>query len=96
MTKSELVAAIAARSGVARTDVTRTLRAFEEVVRDVVASDSGKVSLPGFVSFERVQRAARLGRNPRTGETVRVPPRPSVRVTAGATLKRVARDSSAG
>lgn len=94
MTKSELVAEIAARSGVARSDVSRMLRAFEEVVREVVASDSGKVSLPGFVSFERVQRAARLGRNPRTGEPVEVPPRASVRVTAGATLKRVARDGA--
>lgn len=91
MTKSELVAAIAKRSGVARADVERTLRGFEEVVQDAVSSGSDKVSIPGFVSFERVQRAGRLGRNPRTGETIAVPPGPSVRVSAGATLKRVAR-----
>jgi DNA-binding protein HU-beta len=91
MTKSELVAAIAERSGVAKADVERTLRGFEEIVQEAVSSGSGKVSIPGFISFERVQRAGRVGRNPRTGELIDVPPGPSVRVSAGATLKRIAR-----
>ena len=62
MTKSDLVAKIAERSGVAKVDVERTLRSFEEVVQEAVSTGSGKVSIPGFVSFERVQRAlARAG-----------------------------------
>jgi DNA-binding protein HU-beta len=95
MTKSDLVAKIAARSGVAKVDVERTLRSFEEVVQEAVATDGEKVSIPGFVSFERVQRAGRIGRNPRTGEPIEVPPGPSVRVSAGATLKRIARGGGA-
>jgi DNA-binding protein HU-beta len=91
MTKSELVAQIAERTGVAKVDVERTLRGFEEIVREAVATGSEKVTIPGFVSFEQVQRAGRLGRNPRTGELIEVPPGTSVRVSAGATLKRVAR-----
>jgi DNA-binding protein HU-beta len=91
MTKSELVAKIAARAEVAKVDVERVLRSFEEIVQEAVASGDEKVSIPGFVSFERVERAGRLGRNPRTGEVVEVPPGHSVRVSAGATLKRIAR-----
>ena len=91
MTKSDLVAKIAERSGVAKIDVERTLRSFEEIVQETVAAGGDKVTIPGFVSFERVQRAGRLGRNPRTGELIEVPPGPSVRVSAGATLKRIAR-----
>jgi DNA-binding protein HU-beta len=91
MTKSELVGQIAERTGVAKVDVERTLRGFEEIVREAVATGSEKVTIPGFVSFEQVQRAGRLGRNPRTGELIKVPPGTSVRVSAGATLKRVAR-----
>ena len=95
MTKSDLVAKIAERSGVAKVDVERTLRSFEEIVQETVASGGDKVGIPGFVSFERVQRAGRLGRNPRTGELIEVPPGPSVRVSAGATLKRIARGNGA-
>jgi DNA-binding protein HU-beta len=91
MTKSDLVAKIAARSGVAKADVERVLRSFEQIVQEAVATGADKVSIPGFVSFERVQRAGRLGRNPRTGEVIEVPPGHSVRVSAGATLKRIAR-----
>jgi DNA-binding protein HU-beta len=91
MTKSDLVAKIASRSGVAKADVERVLRSFEQIVQEAVARGDDKVSIPGFVSFERVKRAGRLGRNPRTGEVIEVPPGHSVRVSAGATLKRIAR-----
>jgi DNA-binding protein HU-beta len=93
MTKSDLVAKIASRSGVAKADVERVLRSFEQIVQEAVATGADKVSIPGFVSFERVARAGRLGRNPRTAEVIEVPPGHSVRVSAGATLKRIARGS---
>ena len=76
MTKSDLVAKIAERSGVAKADVERTLRSFEEIVQEAVSTGRDKVTIPGFVSFERVQRAGRLGRNPRTGELDRGAARP--------------------
>jgi DNA-binding protein HU-beta len=91
MTKAELVDQIAERTGVSKSDVEKSLKGFEEVVQQVVGSSDDKISLPGFISFERVQRAARTGRNPQTGETMQVPASKAVKVSAGAALKRAAK-----
>jgi len=91
MTKAELIAAIAERSGVAKTDVEKSLKGFEEVVQQVVAKGSEKLTIPGFISFEQTHRAARTGRNPQTGEAIKVPASKAVKVSAGATLKNVAK-----
>jgi DNA-binding protein HU-beta len=93
MTKAELVDKIAERTGVSKSDVEKALKGFEEVVSEVVSSSDDKISLPGFISFERVQRAARTGRNPQTGETMQVPASKAVKVSAGAALKRAAKGS---
>jgi DNA-binding protein HU-beta len=91
MTKAELIAAIAERSGVAKTDVEKSLKGFEEVVQQVVAKGSEKLTIPGFLSFEQTHRAARTGRNPQTGEAIQVKATKAVKVSAGATLKNVAK-----
>lgn len=91
MTKAELVAQIAERTGVSKSDVEKTLKGFEEVVQQVVAKGGDKLTLPGFLSFEQVQRGARTGRNPQTGETINVPASKAVKVSVGATLKKVAK-----
>lgn len=91
MTKAELIAAIAERSGVSKTDVEKTLKGFEEVVQQVVAKGGDKVVIPGFVSFEQTDRKARTGRNPQTGETIQVPASKAVKVSAGTKLKNVAK-----
>jgi DNA-binding protein HU-beta len=91
MTKAELVDKIAEQTGVSKSDVEKTLKGFEEAVTAVVSSSDDKVTLPGFISFERVQRAARTGRNPQTGETMQVPASKAVKVSAGAALKRAAK-----
>jgi len=91
MTKSELIAQIAERSGVAKADVEKVLKGFEEVVHEVVAKGEEKLSLPGFLSFEQTIRSARTGRNPQTGETIQVPESKAVKVTAGSKLKASAK-----
>ncbi len=95
MTKAELVAAIAERAELSKSDVEKTLKAFEEIVQQVVAKGGDKVVIPGFISFEQTDRAARTGRNPQTGETIQVPASKAVKVSAGTKLKNVAKGTVA-
>jgi DNA-binding protein HU-beta len=57
-----------------------------EVVSAEVAQ-GGKVSIPGYISFERTARAARQGRNPQTGATIQIAASNSVKIAAGSKLK---------
>ncbi len=94
MTKTELVAAISDSSGVAKSDVEKVLKGFEDEVHKIVSKGGDKLTLPGFLSFERTRRAARTGRNPQTGATIQVPAANAVKVTAGSKLKAVAKAST--
>jgi DNA-binding protein HU-beta len=71
MNKTQLVDALAARLGDRRNAATAVDGLLETIVETVGSGDS--VSLPGFGVFEARARAARLARNPRTGETIDVP-----------------------
>ena len=88
MNKSELVAAVSAHTGVDARRVSTVLGGLEDVVAANVKKGE-KVSITGFVSFDRVERKARTGRNPRTGETIKVKASKAPKVTAGATLKKI-------
>lgn len=90
MTKAELVDAIAERTGVSKADVEKVLKGFEEEIGRVVAKGSDKLTIPGFISFEQVQRKARMGRNPQTGEAVKIKASKAVKITAGSRLKAYA------
>jgi DNA-binding protein HU-beta len=84
--KSELVDSIAEHAGLNKAEAERALNAFIESVQGAVASDD-KVTLPGFGSFSRSSRAARTGRNPRTGEPVQIAASKGVKFSAGASFK---------
>ncbi len=71
MNKSELVAAVAARADQTQKDVDETINALFEVVAEAVGKGE-KVTIPGWISFEQTQRSARTGRNPATGETIKI------------------------
>jgi len=87
MNRSELVAAAAQRSGLSANVVDQALTALQSAVTEaLVARD--KVTIPGFVAFEAVQRSAREGRNPSTGEAMHIPARTAVKISAGQSLKR--------
>jgi DNA-binding protein HU-beta len=90
MNKSELVDAIADRSGVSKNDVDATLKGFYEVVAQTVAKGEDKITIPGFISFEQGHRSARTGRNPQTGETIEVAATNTVKVSVGSKLKAIA------
>lgn len=91
MNKSELIDKIAERTGVSKSDAEKVLKGFEEIAQQVVAKGGDKLTLTGFMSIEQVKRKARTGRNPQTGETIQVPASTAVKLTAGATLKDVAK-----
>ena len=71
MNKTELVAAMAENSGLSKKDAEKALNAFIESVENAVKSGD-KVSLIGFGTFEARERAARTGKNPRTGEAIKI------------------------
>ncbi len=87
MNRSELVAALADRAEVTRKDADAVLAAFAEVVGDIVSKGDEKVTVPGFLTFERTHRAARTARNPQTGAAIKIPKRRVVRFSAGKALK---------
>lgn len=69
--KTDLAGAIAGRLGVSRKDASAAVEAvFEEITAAVAKGE--KVSLTGFGVFDKKERQARMARNPRTGEAVRV------------------------
>jgi DNA-binding protein HU-beta len=86
MNKTELVERIAEDSGLGRRDAEQALKAALNAITDAVAAGE-KVTLPGFGTFERRERAAREGRNPQTGETLRIAKSKVPAFKAGATFK---------
>ena len=86
MNKAELVAAMAEQAGLSKKDAEAALKAFTDVVSDEL-KNGGKVQLVGFGTFEVSERAAREGRNPQTGETVKIAARVVPGFKAGSKLK---------
>ncbi len=88
LTKTDLITAVAAHTGTTAKDVSSVLAGLEDVVVANVAKGE-KVVITGFVTFDRVQRAARSGRNPQTGETIAIKASKSPKISAGTSFKKV-------
>ena len=86
MNKSDLIAAIAAKTGETKKDAEATLNAFVDVVTEALVKGD-KVQLVGFGSFEVRKRAARKGRNPQTKEEIKIPASKAPVFKAGKALK---------
>ncbi len=71
MNKKELVDAVAAKAEITKAEAQKVVNAVFSAVYDGLAAD-GKVVLPGFGSFAVRSRSARVGRNPRTGEQIKI------------------------
>ena len=87
LNKSDLVSAIAAESGLTKAQAEDAVNALETVLVDSLSKGEA-VKITGLLSVERVERAARTGRNPRTGEEIAIPAGFGVKVTAGSKLKK--------
>ena len=86
MNKTELIAAVAAAANVTKKEAETVLKAFTDVVTEELKND-GKVQLVGFGPFEVGERAAREGRNPKTGETITIAASKAPKFKAGKALK---------
>ena len=86
MNKTELVAAVAEQAGLSKKDAEAAVKAFTDVVAEALkAGDT--IQLVGFGTFEVSERAAREGRNPRTGETMTIEASKTPKFKAGKALK---------
>ncbi|RHK52957.1 MULTISPECIES: HU family DNA-binding protein [Clostridia] len=86
MTKPELVSAMSEKTGVSKKDAAASIDAFVEIISDVL-KHGDKLQLVGFGTFEVSERAARTGRNPQTGEDIKIPAAKIPKFKAGAALK---------
>ena len=86
MNKSELIDAIASSSGLSKADAGRALDGFTSAITNAL-SGGGSVSMVGFGTFSVKHRAARAGRNPRTGETIQIKASNNPSFKAGKALK---------
>ena len=86
MNKTELIAAIAEQAEISKKDSETALKAFIDVVTDQLKKGD-KVQLVGFGTFEVSERAAREGRNPQTGKTMKIAACKAPKFKAGKALK---------
>ena len=86
MNKTELVASIADQAEISKKDAEKALKAFTDVVAEELKKGE-KIQLVGFGTFEVAERAAREGRNPQTGATMKIEASKAPKFKAGKALK---------
>ena len=86
MNKTELIAAVAEKAEISKKDSEKALKAFVDVVTEQLKAGD-KVQVVGFGTFEVSERAAREGRNPQTGETMKIAACKAPKFKAGKALK---------
>ncbi len=86
MNKNDLVASVADASGLSRADATKAVDAVFESITNSLRSGT-EVRLVGFGTFTVSKRAATTGRNPRTGEEIKIPASKQAKFKAGKGLK---------
>ena len=86
MNKTELIAAVAEKTGLSKKDSDAAVNAVLNTITETLKADE-KIQLVGFGSFEVKKRAARTGLNPRTKETIEIPASAVPTFKAGKALK---------
>ena len=86
MNKAELVAEVATKTGLSKKDAERVITATVDTITAAL-SQGDKVQLVGFGSFETKKREARMGRNPKTKESIEIPASTVPVFKAGKALK---------
>ncbi len=86
MSKTDLVTYVAEQAELTKADASRAVEAMIAGVEAGLKKE-GKVTITGFATFTAKKKAAKTGRNPRTGEPVKIPARTAVTIKAGSKLK---------
>lgn len=90
MNRTELISIIAEKTEITKKDIEEILDLFSSTVADTLGKGE-KVVVTGFGTFEVRERVGRTGRNPRTGETLTIPPLKTPAFKAGKSLKEAVR-----
>ena len=86
MNKTEFVAAVAEKAGLKKTEAEKAVKAFADVVAEELKKGE-KIQLVGYGTFEVSERPEREGRNPQTGETMKIAASKAPKFKAGKALK---------
>ena len=89
MKKSEMIGVLATKTGLSKAECEKVFNATFDLFKDELAKGE-KVSVAGFGVFKISERAAREGRNPQTGEKIKIAASKSVSFKAGSELKKSA------
>ncbi len=87
MTKTELIEKMAKDAGITKVAATEALKSFMDGITKALKKKNGKVTLTGFGTFQKVRRKARKGRNPATGESIKIKAHNVVKFRVGKKLK---------
>nr|WP_286173499.1 HU family DNA-binding protein [Clostridium sp. WB02_MRS01] len=86
MNKAELIAAVAEKAELSKKDAEKAVKALTDVISEELVKGE-KIQLVGFGTFEVSERAAREGRNPKSGEVMNIPASKTPKFKAGKALK---------
>ena len=86
MNKTELIAVVAEKAELSKKDAEKAIKAFTDAVSEELVK-GGKIQLVGFGTFEVAERAAREGRNPQSGEVMKIAASKAPKFKAGKALK---------
>ncbi len=86
MTKAELIEKMANDAGISKVAASAALNSFTASVTKALKKKDGKLTLVGFGTFSKVHRKARMGRNPQTGESIKIKARNVVKFRPGKKL----------
>ncbi len=87
MTKAELVDKMSQEAGISKIAASAALDSFVSNVTKALKKKDGKVTLVGFGTFQKARRKARVGRNPQTGEEIKIKAANVVKFKPGKKLK---------
>ena len=87
ITKGELIATVAEKTGVTQAAAGASVNAVLDAITAELVK-GGEVRLMGFLTLKTVQKAPRMGRNPKTGAKIQIPARKTVSVKVGNALKK--------
>jgi DNA-binding protein HU-beta len=88
MTKAQIVSYLAEKTGVTKKQVAAILDELAGLAAKVIKKGD-KLALPGFVTVKVQNRKARMGRNPQTGEPIKIPAKKVVKAVPAAALKSI-------
>lgn len=93
MNKTDLINAVAESSGLKKVEVEKAIKATFDAITDALAKND-KITLVGFGTFMVSERKARNGKNPRTGETIKIPATKVAKFKPGKILKEKVLESA--